>query len=297
MNITKCVLTDLPLSKQDTVSITDAMVEYSTDLIGAVQIPMSIYLELEAEVDKEKKLVLAGICKNRALSGDDVTYLNAEFISTGYKNINYPKDFEGKCLHFLKYLYQHGGKENLLKHLDSESYHTIAYASIEECSRIIQNLIDYEFLSCKQPNYLPGGAMIFYDVKMTTTGKIEAQKHLPQIPLFGLVNQDITMGNAQIDSKINHARTMFFDEPRTMDKMRSACETLIFIMEPLRKSFGRFQIEKDVDDFFHMVNKFEIRHNKNTTIKFVHEEQLEWLFYCLLSTINLYVKMNKKMDE
>ena len=113
------------------------------------------------------------------------------------------------------------------------------------------------------------------------------------MPLFGLVSQVISTGNSEVDEKINHARELFFDNAQSLDKMRSACEALCFILEPLREDLKNYFNQKDVSDFFQIVNTFDIRHNKETTKNIVHEEQLEWLFYSLLNTINTYVKLKQ----
>jgi hypothetical protein len=135
---------------------------------------------------------------------------------------------------------------------------------------------------------------LYLGVKMTNSGKEEAKKVLPKMPLFGLVNQTLTTGDIERDEKINHARELFFSEPLSMDKMRSACETLSYVLEPLQKSLKNYFGEKDISDFFKIVNTFDIRHNKDATKKIVDEEQLEWVFYSLLNTINTYAKLKHR---
>lgn len=123
----------------------------------------------------------------------------------------------------------------------------------------------------------------------------EIEKALPNAPLVGLVRQTIATGDKSIDDKINHARNLFFLEPRSKDRMRSACETLAFILEPLRGDLGRIYQPKDVSDFFQIVNTFDIRHNEEGTKQLVHEEQYEWIFYSLLNTINTYFKLIRRL--
>jgi len=117
------------------------------------------------------------------------------------------------------------------------------------------------------------------------------------MPMIGLVEQEIITGDIATDEKINHAKKLFFKERATMDEKRSACETLIFVLEPLRDKLTNFFSSGDVSDFFQMVNRFDIRHNKNSTINLPHEEQLEWVFYTLLNSINTYVKLDKKINS
>ena len=79
-----------------------------------------------------------------------------------------------------------------------------------------------------------------------------------------------------------------------MEKMRSACETLMFVLEPLREELRVF-FKGDTEHFFNIVNNFCIRHNKERTKAIEMPEQFEWLFYSLLNTINTYVKIKGKL--
>jgi len=135
---------------------------------------------------------------------------------------------------------------------------------------------------------------MYMRVKITAKGRREAERGLPKMPLFGLVNQEISTGDLLIDQRINHARELFFDKPQNLDKMRSACETLSYVLEPVREDLKTFFTVKDVSDFFQLVNAFDIRHNKDTTKTLIHTEQLEWVFYTLLNTLNTYYKLKSK---
>lgn len=128
---------------------------------------------------------------------------------------------------------------------------------------------------------------------MTGIGKDKAKKQLPKMPMFGLVSQEITSGDTAIDLKINEVRQRFFSEPQSMENMRSACETLSYVLEPLRKDISTVLPSRDVSDFFLIVNTFDIRHNKDTTKNLIYPEQLEWVFYTLLNSINTYIKLKK----
>ena len=77
--------------------------------------------------------------------------------------------------------------------------------------------------------------------------------------------------------------------------MRSACETLIYILDPLRKDLETYFKQKDISDFFQIVNNFDIRHKKESTKDIINEEQLEWIYFSLLNTINTYTKLQKKI--
>jgi hypothetical protein len=88
---------------------------------------------------------------------------------------------------------------------------------------------------------------------------------------------------------------LFFKEPQTMDRMRSACESLSFVLEPLREDLKKYFNSKDTEAFFNIVNNFDIRHNKEQTKDIQYQEQLEWIFYSLLNTITIYTKLKDRI--
>jgi len=240
--------------------------------------------------------IIAGICKDRTLQNEAPILIDSHFIREGYKKLNPPTEFEEKCNHFLKYLYQFGGKENKEFEFYSTRHFSFAFADPEEFTRVIDQLKSEYFITVRKthPMGREKGHQLYMGVKMTNSGKEEAKKSLPKLPLFGLISQQITTGNYEVDEKINHARELFLDDLPTLDKMRSACETLSYVLEPLRDDLKSYFSQKDVSDFFQIVNTFDIRHNKDTTKNLVHEEQLEWVFYSLLNTINAYTKLKQR---
>ncbi len=274
----------------------DKFIEYETELIGKVKIAFSVYEELlNGEFER---FIIAGICKNRTIKNQEPILIDYEFINNGYKKYSPPIDFEEKCYSLIKTLYLMIGKENKSINLNPKEHFPLAYASPEEFGRIIEQLHNDNKLSIEETKILTScGDKLYLEVKLTRLGKEEAKKSLPKMPLFGLVNQSITSGNFEIDQKINHARELFFTEPMSMDKMRSACETLIYILEPLRQDLKNYFNSRDTEAFFLIVNNFDIRHNKETTKEIEHPEQLEWLFYSLLNTVNTYTKLKLRLQK
>ena len=53
--------------------------------------------------------------------------------------------------------------------------------------------------------------------------------------------------------------------------------------------------DKDVNNFFDIINNFDIRHNRKGIKPLKYVEQFEWLFYSLLNSLNLYYKLKKKL--
>jgi DNA-binding PadR family transcriptional regulator len=277
-------------------SLTSATLEYETKYVGKVKITIPAYTEL-LNGDFERFLI-AGICKHRTNEIKEPVLIDSNFIRGGYKYLNPPIDFEEKAYAFLKYIYSNGGRENHDFEFNSTKDFPLAYAAPQEFERILDNLEKENYISIRKKHRIGGreASYLYIGVRLTKEGKKEAEKALPKLPMIGLVNHEITTGEAEIDEKIIHARKLFFDEPFTMDKMRSACETLSYVLEPLRKDLETFFKLKDVSDFFQIVNNFDIRHNKDNTKDIIYEEQLEWVFYTLLNTINTYTKLKRKLS-
>jgi hypothetical protein len=294
ITIDKCALIGYNLKEGELKPTQGMTIEYETEYVGKVKITLAAYKELlEGQFER---YIIAGICKHRTVNGLDPVLIDSHFIREGFKTLNPPMEFDEKCFELIKILYQLYGKENREFQINTEQQFPLSYSSPEEFTRIVDQLSTNHNItfSNKHRTARFEGSYLFMSVKMTNSGKREAKKALPKFPLFGLVNQNITTGNTDTDEKINHARELFFSEPHSMDKMRSACETLSYILEPFRSDLNNYFASKDVSDFFLIVNKFDIRHNKETTMNISEPDQLEWIFYSLLNTINTYSKLKQK---
>jgi len=194
----------------------------------------------------------------------------------------------------LQYLYDNGGKEYEEFNFNSDTDSSITYSSRDQFERIIkflksEGLIEHREITATKSYYL------YQNLHLTKAGIIEIEKGLPKMPMYGLVSQEIKTGNAEIDAQIEHARKLFFDKHATYESKRSACEVLNYVLEPLRYELKTI-FKGDTETFFNLINSFDIRHNKESTKNIEHEEQLEWIFYSLLNSINTYYKMKKKLS-
>jgi hypothetical protein len=239
-----------------------------------------------------QKMILQGICRNRQLLGQEPQVFNAAFLNQ-LENQPVPYAFEEKARHFLQYLYDNGGKTYKEHHLTSSNAAPIVYASAEEFDRIMRYVREEGWVACGSITPTQQGTA-YQSVHLTKSGIQEIEKGLPKIPMYGLVNQQITTGDAVTDAAIEHARALFFNLPATLEAKRSACENLSYLLEPLRQEL-KTMFTGDTETFFHVVNDFSVRHNKERTKRMEYPEQLEWVFYSLLNTLNTYVKMKKKL--
>jgi len=292
-----CFLTGLPLRNNvNWLPSTPLEFSYEFHPVGKVKITRIAAMVIVNRGDFGHP-ILASLCRAAFEEGYEPQLIDSALLQRE-NTLRYPKTFKEKLRHFLKLLYNTGGRDFKPRELYSATDFTLAYC------------VDYtEFVNfisvCHSHGYLQWHSLVtighghckWHDVVLTEKGIKEVERELPQIPMHDLVSQEISLGNKETDLKINHAKKLFFEEPQKIDNMRSACETLSFILEPLREEIKKYLIAKDVDDFFIIVNKFDIRHNKEHTKKFVYPEQFEWLFYSLLNSINTYSKLKKRFTS
>jgi hypothetical protein len=292
----RCPITGYELKPAEILPTTGMAMVYQTEYVGKVKVALSVFDELLNGLFPRD--LIGGICLHRTIDGLEPVLIDSQFIREGYKEHKPPTEFDEKCNVLVRVLYQLYGKENRTFELNTTKHFALAYSSPEEFGRIIDQLVSDGFLKVgkKQSMGRDNSRIVYLTVQMTNAGKREAKKALPKMPMFGLVNQEISTGDREIDERINHARNLFFSEPQTLDHMRSACETLSFVLEPLRDSLRGYFSTNDVSAFFQIVNTFDIRHNKDHTARLVEPEQLEWVFYTLLNTISAYYKLKERLS-
>ncbi|HMK18185.1 MAG TPA: hypothetical protein VK492_08300 [Chitinophagaceae bacterium] len=264
---------------------------YETEKTGKVYFSDLAFVQAETLSDEEKQ-ILTGICRNKTINGQEPEMIKLAMLGQ-LKDQDVPYAFDAKCRHFLNYLYQHGGEQHAEHDIDSNKDSPITYSSVEEFERVVKVLkkrrhIDYE-------NLLQVQSTTLYDkLCLTDEGLAEIKKALPKSVMNNLASQEMKVGDFNIDRQIEHSRKLFFGEQSTFESKRSACETLCFVLEPLRDELKNM-FSGETESFFNVVNNFNIRHNKQRTMAIEHEEQLEWVFYSLLNTINTYFKLKNKL--
>lgn len=291
-----CILTGYQFDESISIEPTSGpFIAYDFVTVGKVKIALPTLLEFMTKREY-KHPILAGICRNAFENKQEPPLISTEFIQNDIKNLNYPKTFREKYRHLLKYMYDRGGKDFKTFNFSSTRDYPICFADDhEEFQKIMEYLKKNVLIEWRNGQTYAGGVKTYRDIQLTDIGIGEVEKDLPKIPMIGLVNQEITTGDREIDDKINHAKNLFFQEPQTIDRMRSACEALSFVLEPLRNDLKKYFVVKDTEDFFQIVNSFDIRHNKPHTKDLEHIEQLEWIFYSLLNTINTYTKLKQRL--
>lgn len=289
----QCVLTGYKLNKP--VIIDGLTATYEFEPVGKVIVALPTFNALLTNRQVNNP-ILAGICRNAHVKGEAPPLINTQFMQEGFKAFSHPKTAKEKARHLLKYIYEHGGKDFKKLSFYNAADYTLCYCEdYKEFSAVIEHLKDRHLIKWHSANGMARDLKRYADVQLTESGMAEVEKDLPNLPMIGLATQDISTGDSEVDAKINHAKALFFQEPQTADRMRSACETLSYILEPLRQELKQHFMAKDVEDFFQIVNSFDIRHNKEHTKDIVHQEQFEWVFYSLLNTINTFVKLKRRL--
>ena len=264
--VARCLLTGIQFDASVKFDNSNPLIyDYTFSPIGRARISQPKIIEFNNN-RTFKHPVLAGICRNAFENGEQPPLIDTEFVNTGIENHKYPVEFKEKAKHLLKMLYKLGGKEYQALDLNDIIDYPLCYCTNpDEFNRVMVYLEERYFLRWHNKSVFGMGRTRYFKVLLTESGIEEVEKELPPLPMVGLVNQNISTGDFDVDEKINHARNLFFDEPQSMDKMRSACEALSYVLEPLRDKLKKVFNQKDVSDFFQIVNNFDIRHNKNQT--------------------------------
>jgi hypothetical protein len=297
MKLTHCILTGNQFENSIEIDeITESILSYTYPSVGLVKIAIPTLLTF-INNREYKHPILAGICRNAYEKSIELPVINQDLINS-LSNITYPKAFKEKTKHFLKFIYEKGGNDFKTFDINNNRDYPICYCeNEEELSRILDYLEENYLVKWDSKMAMARNFCIYLKLQLTDYGIEEVEKDLPKIPMIGLVNQKITTGNEEVDDKINHAKKLFLEEPQTIDRMRSACETLSYVLEPLRQNVKQYFKTKDTEDFFNIVNNFDIRHNKDTTKEIEHPEQMDWIFYSLLNTINTYTKLKSRLEK
>jgi hypothetical protein len=290
IEITHCLLSGYKLP--DAIFADGFGVKYVSLIAGNVNISLPLAIEYVNNSNYNHS-VLAGICKNATLRNEEPPFISTTFINHKLPYYDYPKSFHEKAQHLLKLLYDLGAKEYKSRSLYPFHDCPMCFCETpEEFERVVTLLGKENHLEWGNHSNVNG---MYSKALLTKDGIKDVEKGLPKIPMIGLVIQEIATGNMAIDEKINHAKKLFFDEPQTKEHMRSACVALAAVLEPIRNDLTSVIARPDVEAFFQFVNTFDIRHNNSKIITLEHPEQLEWIFYSLLNTINVYYKLRIKL--
>jgi len=262
---------------------------YRVKTIGEVTLTRVSWIILE-ENSFPQKHIIAGLCRNHFEKFKVGFKVLSNFINEGYKSQEFPKTFEEKWHHLLEFIFVNGGNESKKFNFNSINDYTITYShNPEEFVQILDYLKITGFLWFNSMLSPETDNVLFSEVKLTFEGMEQAKLSLPIDPMVRLTREGFDLGDKSTNQRVNHAIKLFH-YGSNIENMRSACETLSFVLEPLRSELKE-KFSGDTEEFFNIVNNFNIRHNKDRTKRIEHMAQLEWVFYGLLNTIRTYYKI------
>jgi len=291
-----CPLTGSVIRQADIIPHPENLLkyEYKNPLLGSIILNDQSYSVLEQSTDLVQKSIITSICRHHYEKYKTSFEVKHDFAKGGYKEINYPSNFNEKAYFYLKYLYDIGGNEYRSFDIKPFVDYPISYANnINEYIRILTKLENEGLVETSTKTYTVGGHISFLNLSLKTDGIDKVEELFPNIPMLSLISHEIQTGDTGIDDKLNQARKLFFKKDSTFEDKRNACETLSFVLEPLREELKDYFANADVSTFFQLVNNFDIRHNKDYTNNLELPEQLEWVFYTLLNSISCFMKIKR----
>jgi hypothetical protein len=288
-----CVLTGFEAKDFSYVGNTFSLVTYHNAAVGQVLIGEMFYQEL-VNLRKTSNPVLAGYCRQEHEAGRKPMVLRHGSIEELEMTLKYPKTLKERSAYLMKHLYDKGGKDGGKFILQNWTDYPLCFCEgPKSFDAVVEHLVDRTFVECQTTN-LPGEHKR-HKIRLTAVALDSMEGHLAQGPMLGLTSQEIATSDPEWDKRIQHAMELFNEQPRTKERMRLAVVELHAVMEPLRDKLASRFSKGDTQTFFELVNRFDVRHNKEQTMRIEHEEQLEWLYYSFLNTLNTFTKLERKL--
>jgi hypothetical protein len=295
--INTCVLTGYQFSQCEgqLLSTEGDNYSYKTLLTGIVNIKKETY-ELLKSQGRFRNPILAGMCRSYNELKQTPPLIDTSLVDNS-STLNPPSTPKEKLFHFLKLIYDMGGKDLVAFDFVSTKDYPLVYGKDAGEFNDILKLADSKSL-IEIGNRLPmaQNTVQYRNVRLTDYGIQEVEQVRPSIPMRDLLSNEFFTGDLKIDGQISHAKKLFLQEPRTTENLRSACEQLSFIAEPIRSELEKSKgNDVDFDTFFNIVNNFEVRHNKVSNKPIHFSEQYEFIFYGLLNALIFYYKSKNRI--
>jgi len=265
---------------------------YENRIIGKIELGLYAQMMIE-DLTKSQKSLLAGYCRNEGFN-IEVPIITTELIGALDK-LEFPKSFAQKRVHLLKRISKLGnGDERVTRDYDCNEDFPIAYCDGPDLlNRLLKSLLEKGLIECLNP-YQAMEHGIYLGVAITDEGESQVlfnPENILSIELNGLIS---LTGNSKNDERMQTALIQFNEN--SIEAKKAACAILSSVLEPIREDCKQYLDEKSVEDFFLIVNRFDIRHNKAAIKELIHPEQVEWVFYSLLNSINTYYKLRSRLS-
>lgn len=153
INFTTCPITGTIKMENEIFDVpgNPFLMKYKNQIIGEVIIPTQLFTMLEGGKYSDIFPIITGILRENYERYGKPFDLNDTFLSGGYKEYNYPNDFNEKAKFFLKYLFDSGGKEYKSIKIFPRLDYSLAHANgIDEFYRILKKLELEDYIGMKK---------------------------------------------------------------------------------------------------------------------------------------------------
>jgi hypothetical protein len=295
--ITTCVLTGYQFSQCEgqLLSSEGDNYSYKTILTGVVNIKKETYDLLKTQ-GRFRNPILAGMCRSYNELNQTPPLIDTALVDNS-SLLNPPSTPKEKLFHFIKLIYDMGGRDLVAFDFVSTRDYPLVYGKdAGEFNDIVKLADSKSLIEIGHQLPMAQNTVQYRNVRLTDYGIAEVEQVRPQIPMRDLIILEFYTGDLKIDEQISHAKKLFLQEPRTPENLRSACEQLSFIAEPIRSELEkRKNLDVDLDIFFNIVNNFEVRHNKISNKPITYPEQYEFIFYGFLNALLFYFKSKNRI--
>ncbi len=166
-----CCLTGFVIDKNNIKPQTSATYEYFHRSVGNVKISHPVYQEIQQPKFENIRKILAGICRNLFEEKKETIEITSSLLYNPIDNISYPKDFKEKTIHFIKYLYNNGGKEfKKIELLNPNIDFPLIYGDTDEFQRIIEYLEAERIIGIDETKNVFKNLFVYLGVRLTSKG-------------------------------------------------------------------------------------------------------------------------------
>jgi len=138
--------------------------------VGYVEITDSAYITIQSEDFKKFNLIFGGICRNRFEDGLPAPIIYSRHLTEAEINLlDYPRSFEEKRNHLIKFLIKKGSKENKTVTLRPDSDHFLLYCDENEFIRVVESLFEEGLIVRNKVDY-PKMKFIYENVRLSNLG-------------------------------------------------------------------------------------------------------------------------------
>ncbi len=295
-SLTTCPLTGLSINGRASFSLMNGStyVLYGFEPIGQAIFPFNQLITLSNAVAKghqSPRIALAGLCREASELGQSAIVLTHELVSKAESS--FLKTFEEKRLHFMRLLYESGGKEHKKRDIFLNDDFPMAFAyDAEEFFRIFESLNDEELIRFDRPSIradvVDGRIAHYRGVLLTSSGKRYIQSPLTENNKvasnsfhFGDgAKVNLVQGDGAIQTNVsgsNASVNVARGENNTQANQSGQPLTLAELTEALRQALSHASFNSCREDIDHELRGIELQLKKPEPKKSMLENSFDYL--------------------